>query len=126
MRINELVTEPVKQISGAYQQQLQKPSQNPLAKISQAYHQAKQDKDHTADQLDTLSIKQTLQSVLQGKKIYEKELQMLKTLSAQIKSGAQSTKQDSEQLSLAVKTAAQAQPLSDLQQSILTKFLQEL
>ena len=126
MRINELVTEPVKQISGAYQQQLQKPSQNPLAKISQAYHQAKQDKDTTADQLDMLTVKQTVQSVLQGKKIYEKEMAVLKTLAAQIKSGALSTKQDTEQLSLAVKTAAQAQPLTDLQQDMLAKFLQEL
>ncbi len=125
MRISELVENPLQQISTAFQKGQQQPAQNPLAKIQAAYQQGQGAATKSAD-INDLDIKTVVQSVLQGNRVYEKDLELLNTLRAQIKSGQRSTKQDSAQLSLALKTAVNAQSLNDQQKSLLTNFLQEL
>lgn len=78
-----------------------------------------------AKELDSLTVKQTLKIVVDGRRVYDQERQTLTQLANQVRSGAIETKQNAEQVSAILKLAAAGKPLNDQQRAVISAFAQE-
>lgn len=77
-------------------------------------------------ELDLLTVKQTLKTVIDGRRIYDQERQTLIQLANQVRSGSVETKQNAEQVSAILKMAAAGKPINDQQRAVITAFSKEL
>lgn len=81
--------------------------------------------DKTTAAIDPLDVKDAVQTLIQGKPVYEDQRLMLLKLAKQLQAGAVETKQDPEQLAAILKFAAAGKPINDQQRAILSQFLKE-
>ncbi len=74
---------------------------------------------------NNLDVKDAVQAVIQGKRIYEDQRQTLLKLAQQLKADQIQTQQNSQQVAAILKYAAEGKPLNDQQRAVLTQFLKE-
>lgn len=76
--------------------------------------------------INTLDLKDALKLAANGATLYLKDQQVIKQAYARVKSGKLVTRQDTDVLLPALKTASDLQKLSPQQQQILSAFAQDL